>query len=69
MYIRPFTTSRMTTVRLPPPRLPGGISGFDQLPFVVGQIARISQLAAVITGAVLVRPHRLSFLSNQATHP
>src|ERR1700683_3167093 len=27
MYIRPFTTSRMITVRLPPPRLPGGISG------------------------------------------
>src|SRR5713226_3891032 len=30
----------------------------DQSPFVVGQIARISQLAAVVTGAVLVRPHR-----------
>src|ERR1017187_8327226 len=27
MYIRPFTTSRMITARLPPPRLPGGISG------------------------------------------
>src|SRR5258708_29925797 len=27
MYIRPFTTSRMITVRLPPPVLPGGISG------------------------------------------
>src|ERR1035437_870302 len=27
MYMRPFTTSRMTTVRLPPPVLPGGISG------------------------------------------
>src|SRR3984893_13768265 len=25
--MRPFTTSRMITVRLPPPRLPGGISG------------------------------------------
>jgi hypothetical protein len=25
MYIRPFTTSRMITVRLSPPRLPGGI--------------------------------------------
>ena len=25
--MRPFTTSRITTVRLPPPRLPGGISG------------------------------------------
>src|SRR6476619_4596369 len=31
---------------------------FDQPPFVVSQIARISQLAAVITGAVLARPHR-----------
>ena len=29
-----------------------------QSPFVVGQIARISQLAAVVTGAVLARPHR-----------
>jgi hypothetical protein len=25
--MRPFTTSRITTVRLPPPRLPGGMSG------------------------------------------
>src|ERR1700751_6123722 len=31
---------------------------FDQSPFVVGQIARIAQLAAVVTGAVLARPHR-----------
>src|SRR5229473_5851362 len=31
---------------------------FDQSPFVVGQIARISQLAAVVTGAVFARPHR-----------
>ena len=31
---------------------------FHQSPFVVGQIARISQLAAVVTGAVLARPHR-----------
>jgi hypothetical protein len=29
---------------------------FDQSSFVVGQIARISQLAAVVTGAVLARP-------------
>src|ERR1700682_5008486 len=27
MYMRPFTTSHITTVRLPPPRLPGGMSG------------------------------------------
>jgi hypothetical protein len=26
-YITPFTTSRMTTVRLPPPRFAGGITG------------------------------------------
>jgi hypothetical protein len=25
--MRPFTTSRMITVRLPPPRFPGGIKG------------------------------------------
>src|SRR6266436_8101672 len=30
----------------------------NQSPFVVGQIARISQLAAVVTAAVLARPHR-----------
>src|SRR5580693_1169076 len=39
---------------------------FDQSPFVVGQIARISQLAAVVTGAVYSRPHGDPF-SNQAT--
>jgi hypothetical protein len=27
LYMRPFTTSRMITVRLSPPRLPGGING------------------------------------------
>jgi len=26
-YIRPFTTSRMSTLRFPPPRLAGGING------------------------------------------
>src|SRR3979411_1510115 len=31
MYIRPFTTSRMITLRLPPPVLPGGISGSTRL--------------------------------------
>src|SRR6266851_3945475 len=31
---------------------------FHQSPFVVGQITRISQLAAIVTGAVLARPHR-----------
>src|ERR1700683_4197051 len=37
---------------------------FHQSPFVVGQIARIAQLAAVVTGAVLVRPHRWSLLES-----
>jgi len=36
----------------------------DQSPFVIGQIARISQLAAVVTGAVLARPHRWPFLES-----
>jgi hypothetical protein len=39
-------------------RLAGRDQRFDQSPFVVGQIARISQLAAVVTGAVLARLHR-----------
>src|ERR1700689_4334977 len=37
---------------------------FDECPFVVGQIARISQFAAVVTGAVLARPHRWSLLES-----
>ena len=65
--MRPFTTSRITTVRLSPPRLPGGIKGFDQRPFVVSQIARIAQLAAVVTGAVLARPHLVTPCESQAT--
>ena len=45
MYIRPFTPSRMITVRLPPPSLARRDQRFDQSPFVVGQITRISQPA------------------------
>ena len=56
--MRPFTTSRMITVRLSPPRLPGGIKRFDQIPFVVRQVAGIAQAAPVITSAIFVRPHR-----------
>src|SRR5262249_13833026 len=41
--------------------------GLDPLPLVVGQIARIAQLAAVIAGAVLGRPHGGALSSNQAT--
>src|ERR1700688_3913463 len=37
---------------------------FDQSPFAVAQIARISQLAAVVTGAVLARPHRCPLLES-----
>ena len=36
--------------------LAGRDQRFNQSPFGVGQIARISQLAAVVTGAVLARP-------------
>src|SRR5215468_9205981 len=31
---------------------------FDMRPFIVGQVTRISQFAAVVTSAVLRRPHR-----------
>src|SRR6266404_1250743 len=37
---------------------------FDQSPFLVGQIARISQIAAVVTGAVLARPHQWPLLES-----
>ena len=65
------TISRTTTVRLLPPRLAGAISGemtahsclgktVLQTVFwtsAFGQIAGIAQFAAVITTAVLTRPH------------
>ena len=54
-----FTTSRISTVRLSPPRLPGGNQRLDQFPFFVGQIAWIAQTAAIITPAILYRPHPL----------
>src|SRR5439155_8024255 len=31
---------------------------FDMRPFIVGQVTRVSQFAAVVTSAVLRRPHR-----------
>lgn len=31
---------------------------FDQFPFVVGEVAGIAQMAAVIPRAVFIRPHR-----------
>src|SRR5258708_18452726 len=57
IYMIPFITSRTSTWRLLPPRLAGGI-WFDIRPFIVGQVTRISQFAAVVTSAVLRRPHR-----------
>jgi hypothetical protein len=31
---------------------------FDQFPFVVSEVAGIAQMAAVIPGAIFIRPHR-----------
>ena len=64
-YISPFTTSRMSTVRLPPPRLAGGINGST------APIPRRSDRWDIATccgrnGAVFRRPHRRPS-SNQAT--
>jgi hypothetical protein len=55
MYITPFMTARMSTRRLPPPRLAGWING-STYPFVISQVARISQVIAVVLCPVLVRP-------------
>ena len=48
-------------------RFAGWYQSFDQLPLLVGQVARIAQLAAVVTDTVLARPHRVTPFSNQAT--
>jgi hypothetical protein len=50
-HIAPLTTSRIFTVRLPPPRSAGGTQSFDELPPRIGDIARTGQLVAVITGS------------------
>src|SRR4030088_3061292 len=42
----------------PTASLPRSYQAFDQCPLVGGPIARIPQLAAVVTAAVLARPHR-----------
>ena len=47
-YIKPFTTSRMSTVRLPPPRIAGGISGSISAHSSSGQVAWIAKFAAVV---------------------
>jgi hypothetical protein len=39
-------------------RLAGRDQRYNQLPFLVGHIARIAQLAAVIARAIHARPHR-----------
>ena len=38
--------------------LAGRDERFDKRPFFVGQIARITQLVAVVAGAIFGRPHR-----------
>lgn len=53
MYIGPLTISRITTVRLLPPRLAGGISG-EMIP---RSFAAMAQSTAIITTAVLAGLH------------
>src|SRR5262249_51737601 len=43
--------------------------GLDELPLIVSQIARIAQLAAVVTNSVLRRPHRGDPPSESGHHP
>lgn len=57
MYIIPLTISRTSTVRLLPPRLARGMSGGNQRPFRVRQVARIAQLAAAVTPTGFCCPH------------
>src|SRR5262249_35749967 len=54
----PFITSRTSTRRLLPPRLAGGINGSTCAHLSSVRSLRISQFAAVVTSAVLRRPHR-----------
>src|SRR6266446_5938422 len=54
----PFITSRTSTWRLLPPRLAGGINGSTYAHSSSVRVTRISQFAAVVTSAVLRRPHR-----------
>jgi hypothetical protein len=46
--------------------LGGGDQRLDTRPFVVSQVARVAQLAAVVTPAALCRPYRVALL-NQTT--
>src|SRR6266446_6419777 len=60
MYMRPFTTSRMITVRLPPPVLPGGISGstspHSSSVRSLGYPSRSARMSSAVVGVSPVRP-------------
>ena len=58
-----FSTSRTFTSRGRPPRLAGGISGCNQRPLGVRQIARVAQAAPVGRTAVFGLPHRAPLLA------
>src|SRR5262245_54305643 len=56
-----FRLSRLVELRrhaLVAAALGGRDQWFDMRPFIVGQVTRISQFAAVVTSAVLRHPHR-----------
>ena len=38
--------------------------GFDKRPFVIRQVARVSQVITIVFRAVLMRPHRRSLLES-----
>ena len=58
--MRPLTTSRMIDGSLAAAAFAGRDQRFDKHPFLVGQIAWITQLAAVVAAAIFCRPHRRS---------
>src|ERR1700693_3271941 len=60
MYMRPFTTSRMIPVRLPPPVLPGGISG---------STSPHSSSVSLLGYRNLLRSYRARFLLVHIAHP
>src|SRR2546429_9621323 len=59
--VHPFAQLDMALVATP---LRGRDQRFDMRPFIVGQITRVSQFAAVVTSAVLRRPHRFAPLES-----
>src|SRR5260370_37256193 len=58
IYIIPFITSRPSTWRLLPPRLAGGINGSTYAHSSSARSLGYRTFAAVVTSAVLRRPHR-----------